>query len=55
MRKITLKEKDIAIKWAMGEISQVEVARRLQKTSTGAYVALALALREVIRTRMMER
>lgn len=51
MRKYTKREQKLAVDWALGKITQAEFARRLKKTSIGAYVALALILRDFIRTR----
>jgi hypothetical protein len=47
-KKYTKAQKKLAIDWALGKLSHAEVARKLKKTSVGAYVALALMLRAYI-------
>ena len=48
IKKYTKAQKKLAVDWAVGRISQAEVARKLKKTSVGTYVALALMLRAYI-------
>lgn len=50
MKKITAKEREVALDWANGKITQSEAARKLKKSFLGAYVTLARALREVVLT-----
>lgn len=47
--KYTNAQKKLALKWANGEVTHATVQRTLKKSSVGAYVALALILREVVR------
>lgn len=48
MKKYTTKQKQLALDWAHREITHAEVRRKLKTSSMGAYVSLALILREVI-------
>lgn len=49
MNKYTNAQKKLALKWAKGEVTHASVQRTLKKSSVGAYVALALMFREIIK------
>lgn len=52
--KYTNAQKKLAMKWAKGEVTHASVQRAFKKSSVGAYVALALILREVVNERMWD-
>ena len=50
MKKYTKAERKLALAWVTEKVTHAEVQRKLKKSSVGAYVALALILRDYLRT-----